>query len=210
MKVSQDYLRLYEEVLNIYNVLYSKKLDAFQIRQLYVDYLKIIIRLGSNKPCFKENLDGFLYGNCYGYALGVKCPAVFVHKILEFDDYGIPFNPGFISDESHLSCPQSSNELIDGFCKDMDCLNVEVYDCDNSPSHGGYKIFIFADKEIKQNCNYHFVRQNDDGLLSHRLSEMGNVETLQDLNSLTSSFELVKSLEIVKPVIRERTLYVGR
>ena len=63
---------------------------------------------------------------------------------------------------------------------------------------------------IKDDYDFHFVRVNADGTLSHRIGFNGIISPLSCLSDVRKMYKLIGAFEIVKPVIRERTLYVGR
>ena len=95
-------------------------------------------------------------------------------------------------------------ELLDKFYADMDFLKIKVFNSriNAEPCHGGYKIFIFSDTIIKSTGDFHFVRRNADGTLSHRNGYGGNIKKIKSLRDVDKKYELVRTLEIVKPNFR--------
>lgn len=197
MNTERERLYIYGELLNIYQELYRTK-DSDRIRELYIEYLKLSIRLGNNSPDFREY--NSLYGNCYTYALDVNCPAIFSqHKYLKPN---FSFNVGFISELEKENVDEKS--LIENFYQDCEALKIRCYESDfaSLPKHGGYNIALFMDTFIEKNHDFHFVRQNYDGTLSHRKGFMGDIVLIDSMNKVDPDYRLVKTLEIVKPIIR--------
>lgn len=74
----------------------------------------------------------------------------------------------------------------------------------------GLLFYMYKNIYIKHNYDFHFVRINVDGTLSNRNGFNDSITILDSLSYVSKMYELIGAFEIVKPVIRERTLYVGR
>ena len=176
----------------------TKEVANKEIRKLYREYLKLYVKLNRMIPEFD---DGKFKGNvnCYFYALDLPLPfCTNLGEIsgLEFFDYKFS-NP-------------TSSDLLDYVYTDLDTLNIKAYDSaiNMSPKNNGYKIVIFM--EVNKDYDYHFVRQNIDGSWSSKLGykkcvvKMYNpLDYLNDnINHDRTSYEYIKTLELVKPSIK--------
>ena len=66
--------------------------------------------------------------------------------------------------------------------------------------HGGYKISLYESSD-----DFHFIRQNEDGTWSHKLGYSDLVERIDNPSKyLFDEYECIKTLEIVKPVLRKK------
>lgn len=207
MNEERKLLNVYKGILDIFQILEKAK-SAEEVVELYIEYLKLQVQLSTNYPMFEINPEGFKYGNCYTYALGLKCPDIFWHKYKSFYEKGMDFDVGLVSTK-RLYVENSSEEmLLDSFYKDCEALKISIFDnsFDVNLKHNGYRILMFRDWDIKNTYDYHFVRVNIDGILSHKKGHNGEIFPLRNLQHVSSRYKLVKSFEIVKPVIRERIL----
>lgn len=195
----QDILAIFQEVPK------ADKLE--ELMELYVEYLKRWVYFSSNHPIFEENPEGFKYGNCYTYAMGYICPDIFREQAKAIYKRMI-YDVGFAKKNNPYVANNSAVMLVDNFYKDCEALNIEVFDSDvnTNPSHGGYNILLFADEDIAFDYDFHFLRLNSDGILSEKDGYDGEIRRLNSLSDVASKYELVKVLEVVKPVIRERKL----
>lgn len=206
MDAEKQILAKYQDILAIFKqVPKADKLE--ELMELYVEYLKRWVYFSTNHPIFEENPEGFKYGNCYTYAMGYRCPDIFREQakvICQPMDYDV----GFWWINSVYLANDCATMLVDNFYKDCDALNIEVFDSDvnTNPSHGGYNIFLFADEDIAFDYDFHFLRLNSEGVLSEKDGYDGEIRRLNSISDVASKYELVKVLEVVKPVIRERKL----
>lgn len=197
---------LRRKMLELYKRLLSSFRSLEDIMDIYVEYLKLMVQFGDEIPIYRKYPGDVLSGNCYTYALDLKCPIIFqgLYSIRSlFKENGVNLNVGFISavqNKTTISC-YSEKELLENLYADLDALKIKVFDSEinKAPSHDGYKIYVFKDTLIHSNGNFHFVRRNIDGSLSHRNGYDGGVKRIRCLKDVHSSFELVKTLEIVKP-----------
>lgn len=205
-----DNLELRNRLLNLYKRLLLAIKSEDKIIDLYVEYIKIMLEYDDRLPNFKRFPEGQMFGNCYTYALDIKCPFMFQSLYTMrtlFNPYlGLNFNVGFISDINNRTKTSvyGVEELLDKFYADMDFLKIKVFNSriNAEPCHGGYKIFIFSDTIIKSTGDFHFVRRNADGTLSHRNGYGGNIKKIKSLRDVVKKYELVRTLEIVKPNFR--------
>ena len=205
-----DNLELRNRLLNLYKRLLLAMKSEYEIMDLYIEYIKIMLEYDTILPTFKRFLKGQIFGNCYTYALDIKCPLMFqslyTMRTLFSSYLGLNFNVGFISDVNNRTRTSvyDVQDLLDKFYADMDFLKIKVFDSriNAEPSYGGYKIFIFSDTIIKSTGDFHFVRRNADGTLSHRNGYGGNIKKIKSLRDVDKKYELVRTLEIVKPNFR--------
>lgn len=200
----KDNLVLYYKLLSIYRELLLKPVSSENVMNLYAEYLKLTTCLGTNQLQFIEIPKGFKYGNCYTYALDLKCPTLFYNTYYLFDKRGMNFDVGFISDVNNRSNVFSKNEkeLLERLYTDCEFLKIRLYDSgiNQVPRHEGYIVFIYKDKDIESTNDFHFVRQNYDGSLSHKNGYNGVIEQLGSVEDADKNFELIRALEIVKPI----------
>lgn len=117
------------------------------------------------------------------------------------------FNPGFVASPSVETCRNTNiNELLENFYLDCEALQIEAYEMNinDKPKHGGYKIFMYL--EARQIPDFHFIRENQAGILSHKDGYNGSIQAVEHVTTNIDAYELIRTLEIVKPVIRERRL----
>lgn len=188
----------------------KKARSAEEVMFLYGEYVKQKIKLTTNYPYFQNNPEGFKYGNCYGYALDLDCPDIFWDKIRSMGEKGMCFDVGFISTTGSKLGIDNNNEikLIDNFYRDCEALNLKVYDRDieELPTNGGYNIFMFKALDMRFSHDFHFVRLNYNEVLSHREGYNDVIRSIPFIECVSSDYILIKAFEIVKPIIRERTL----
>lgn len=208
MNEERKLLNVYKGVLDIFQALEKAKSEE-EVVELYVEYLKLQIQLSTNYPKLEANPEVFKYGNCYTYALGLKCPEIFWHKYKSFYKRGMDFDVGLVSKKKLYVGNYNETMLLDSFYRDCDDLNIDVYSgngLDFISKHNGTIIIMFKNINISRNYDYHFVRVNNNGFLSHKMGHNGEIHPLRNLQQVSSRYELVQTFEIVKPVIRERGL----
>ena len=190
----------------------TQSLANKEIRRLYREYLKLYVRINRMIPDYDE---GRFKGNinCYFYALDLSLPYVFSESFERIINRQFCTNLGEISAlkffGKNFIVPTPSN-LLDYVYTDLDTLKIKVYNSAiNLPlRHNGYKIVIFM--ENNKRYDYHFVRQNSDGSWSSKLGyEECIVKSDNPLNYLndniydvSTNYEYVKTLELVKPSIK--------
>lgn len=208
--MKNDNLELRNRLLNLYKRLLLAIKSESEIMDLYIEYIKIMLEYDDKLPNFKRFPEGHMFGNCYTYALDIKCPlmlqSLYTMRTLFSSYLGLNFNVGFISDVNNRTRTSvyDVQDLLDKFYADMDFLKIKVFDSriNAEPSYGGYKIFIFSDTIIKSTGDFHFVRRNADGTLSHRNGYGGSIKKIKSLRDVDKKYELVRTLEIVKPSFR--------
>ena len=183
-----------------------------ELRYLNQEYLKLIVRLQKNNPSYNNGKCN-PYKNCYFYALDLPVP--FAYRL----DYKVILDEisrtdlGGISrpeDLYRVYIPKTEKEVLDYLYSDLDILQIKAYDSGiNIPNkHDGYKIAVFM--ESGSDHDYHFIRQNTDGSWSSKVGYKDCVIKMADpldylndniYNEITS-YELIKTLELVKPSIK--------
>lgn len=184
------------KILKLYKKLFTKKLDAKDIENIYVEYLKLKVQLGDKIPCFNEKTDKYRYVNSFGYALGIDLPECINKKYSKVASDLIRYNLGFISGENFAYTDQSK---LDNLLADIEALNIKWFETniEQPNEHGGYKIAFYCD-DIK---DFYIMRQNIDGSWSGKVYYMNKIIHLEKPEPLSDYFKLVKTLEIVKPTI---------
>jgi len=196
----------YKELLKIYRELLKKHVDGVCVLDLYVEYLKLCLKMDYKNPHYSKFAPGFTYGNCYTYALDFKVPSIFRDIYILTNKRDIYYDVGFISCPVHDTYVTSRSKLIEYFYQDCDYLKICVFECGykDNPSHGGYKIHMFIDPktEIGKSYDFHFVRENVGGILSDKNGCNGEIERIYTMDTITKHYDYVKTLEIVKPNVR--------
>ena len=206
MNEERELLNIYRGILDILQLV-DKVKSAEELMELYAEYLKLQVQISTNKPVFQLCPEGFRYGNCYTYALDLKCPDVFWIKSKEFDWYGsMGFDPGIVTSKKRVCIRNLSEKMLfDSFYQDCEGLNLEVFDRDllcPAPKCNGFIIYMYKSIYIKDDYDFHFVRVNADGTLSHRNGYGGSIKKIKSLRDVDKKYELVRTLEIVKPSFR--------
>lgn len=196
-----EYLRTYRKLISVYAKLITKigSIGSAEVYELYREYLKLSVKLGTNRPVFEEDKEKYKNCNCYGYALGVGAPDMFAKtfEYKEIDDFCQ--NIGFMTDEVHYS--NDLNDNLYWLQKDLEVLGIDSYESTmlGDIHHGGYKILFF-----KSPHDFHFVRQNIDGSFSHKLGFSSRIERVEmPQERVLGRYNYIKTLEIVKPVIKK-------
>ena len=196
-----EYLKTYRELVFVYVRLISniRNLTSLYVYELYREYLKLCVKLGTNKPLFDEKEGKYNHSNCYMYALGLITPEIFasVYEYKEIDN--LTHNLGFMTDDLYSSNDLNTN-LYD-LQKDLELLGIDSYECTmlGDTHHGGYKIAFF-----KAPFDFHFIRQNMDGTWSHKLGYSPIIERVEmPQERVLGRYNYIKTLEIVKPIIEK-------
>lgn len=192
-------LKIQYEILKIYNKLFDEANTYNDIIKLYFKYLKLQVLIDKKIPYFLPSPDGFKYGNCYTYALGLTCPKDFWELCCKFNKR-INFDVGFIRYGNDWVVNNSEEQLLDNFYADCELLKIRVYKGEILPMHGGYKVFLFVDKLMAsgKSVGYHFVRENKWGILSNKNGYNGEIEKLSSLDDISHDCKLIRTLEIVR------------
>lgn len=193
-----ELLKVYSEMLKLYLRLKSNdKISESEVLRIYREYLKLSMKMSFNIPSFIEDRDDYKSGNCYCYAIGFTTPRIIGEKYYESSNHTLRHDVGFIS-----GIPYSNNRkcLIDSLESDLEKLGIDFYDCnpDSKNIHGGYKIALY-----RSFIDFHFLRENGDGSWSHKLGYGNKIERFDTLPLIVNrDYDFVKTLEIVKPVVR--------
>ena len=197
----------------LYIIMKSLKANRYmlveELRYLYQEYLKLIVRLQKNIPSYNNGKCNS-YKNCYFYALDLPVPNIYRLNYRLILDEIYCTDLGSISrpnDLYRLYIPETEKEVLEYLYSDLDTLKIKAYDSaiNKLPKHNGYKIAIFM--ESGSDHDYHFIRQNSDGSWSGKIGyEDCIVRMINPLDYLNdniynepTSYELIKTLEIVKP-----------
>jgi len=175
-------------------------LSSVEILNLYIEYLKLSVCLGTNNPVFYESLKKYNHTNCYCYALGIDFPKLFYDRYLYVEIENFCHNLGFISCRSK---GYVLDKKLENLYRDLETLNIIFYetDIDSQNQHGGYKI-AFYNEDSYYTGDFHFFRQNCDGLWSEKKGYSSGIVLHDKLEPVVGNYKLVKTLEIVKPVIK--------
>ena len=194
-----EYLRTYRKLILVYYKLISQigSIGSAEVYELYREYLKLSVKLGTNQPLFDEKEGKYDNCNCYCYALGITAPDIFAKtfEYKEIDEFG--HNIGFMTNEMHCSINLDDNLYY--LQSDLEKLEIDSYECTMfcDTHHGGYKIAFF-----KSPHDFHFIRQNIDGTWSHKLGYTPVIERIEmPQERVLGKYNYIKTLEIVKPVI---------
>lgn len=185
------------KILKLYkDLLLNKNSSIFKIIDMYKEYLKLSICLGTNSPVFEENLKKYNHINCYGYALGLTQPQIFYNKYYKIEREGMSHNLGMMTQRYST---RNVDKQIELFYKDLEALNIKWYESDieKENMHGGYKIALYFSP-----YDFHFLRQNKDGLWSEKAGYSRRINIINKPQSEMGSYKLTKVLEIVKPVVK--------
>lgn len=194
-----SYINTCKEIRNILDYLRvnSESLTIDEIKKLYIRYLYLSTKVSTNNPKYKDFDMDYAGGNCYCYALGFLTPEEFnipYHRIISKH---MSHNIGFIS--GNVTDIASKEEIVDNFLLDLDYLGIKHFETgvNDKNRHGGYKISFF-----KSPHDFHFIRQNIDGVWSHKLGYTPTIEKIEmPQERVLGRYNYVKTLEIVKPVI---------
>ena len=100
--MKNDNLELRNRLLNLYKRLLLAMKSEYEIMDLYIEYIKIMLEYDTILPTFKRFPKGQIFGNFYTYALDINCPlmfqSLFTMRTLFSSYLGLNFNVGFISD----------------------------------------------------------------------------------------------------------------
>ena len=189
----------YLKLISFYNKVFtSNYMSELDLLKLYREFLRDYIRLSKENPSFESDSKWKLYteGNCYCYALMLPTPKVCVRAYYSKSKHEFPHDVGFLSGKEYSD---DIDICYDNLRSDLDFLGVDYYETNNDAynSHGGYKISF-----LKSIDDFHFLRQNIDGTWSHKRGYNSYIERTSFDAKIFEDFKHVKTLEIVKPVVR--------
>ena len=181
--------------------------SSAEIERLFLEALKEKIKLGANFLHFYDDLRDYELGNCYTYALGLPSMKTFIRLFvgIDFDDV-FPFNVGFMNQSPYFLSGRDEDTFLHYFYKDCRALNIKVYETDEHSQniHGGHKIALYVYYCHGNIEDFHFIRQNMDGVWSHKKGYFNQPQLTFFAPTLENRYEHIKTFEIVKPIIRER------
>lgn len=171
-----------------------------EIFSLYSEFLKLDVMVSTNHPLFSYDLG---YYNCYSYAQNFSFPPLFQERYELFESSFFPFNPGFIGNPSEM-WTDDINQTIDNFYADCDALKMKVYNnhMKDLPQHGGYSVLFYMEIEDGEVEDFHFLRRNQNGVWSHKEGFVTIPSLIVPTFVMEDTLKLVKSFEIVKPIVR--------
>lgn len=199
-----ELLKLYENKILSFDEIDTIKKEIYD---LYVNYLKLYNLYSGNKLSSKK--DWFYTNVCFHYALNLPTPDLFleVYDRIFLDDFNIEV--GNISELPYIYDYEYTLDIfLRYFEADLKVLGIEKYPSTiNSPlKHNGFKVAIFYDDTNK---DYHFIRQNSDGLWSQKFgldtticisdNPLNFLNNSPIKNSKKTHYEYIKTLELVKP-----------
>ena len=181
--------------------------SSIEIEKLFLEALKEKIKLGTNYLSFNDDLREYELGNCYTYALGLPSMKSFIRLFVGIDYENVfPFNVGFMNHSPYFLYGRDENTLLHYFLEDCHALNIKAYETDeHGPNvYGGYKIALYVSYCHGDIQDFHFIRQNKDGVWSHKKGYFNKPQLAFLAPILENRYEHFKTFEIVKPIIRER------
>jgi len=193
------------KIRNDLNELNIQNSSCQDIYYLYREYLQVVVQIRRQIPKYDNGIWRY-NNNCYFYALDLPTPTAFIETARRLY---LNFSTK-VGDISGIRTIQEEMN-IDKFNKylaiDLEYLGIETYKSaiNLSPKHNGYKIAIFLDEEY---FDYHFVRQNEDGIWSQKMG-YGDTIVLSynpldfiNANCLYHNYKYVNTIEVVKPTLR--------
>ena len=175
------------------------------VLNLYKKYLQLLIKYQEAIPCL-ENDYKLKNVSCYLYALGLSIPSIFKNVYESLLPWQFGADPGEISGYNAFVEGWTKEELMERLYADLDTLKIKVYPSTitSSINHDGYKIACFLDKDGK---DFHFARQNSNGIWSQKMGFNKKIYIDNDPTAFLHlskdyKYELIKTLELVKPGIR--------
>lgn len=102
--------------------------------------------------------------NCYAYALGLDVP--------EYKICSGAYQPGTISESSNIRSSEyfSKLDLLWGLKQDLELLNISYteVDYDTKAKEDEWKIALLLEKYYGDFIDFHFLRENNDGIWFHK------------------------------------------
>lgn len=215
--VKREISNLKEELLEIlqkyYNNEYITENDEIEIKKKilnsYKRYLKICVCLDKKVPDYNNGIWPY-QNNCYCYSLDFRKPKIFQDIYTEIFYKFFSINLGEIS-EVNLPRMFTEKDFFNSLYADLDFLKIKHYESsfDKDTIHGGYKIAIYMrDTKDYYKPDYHFVRQNSNGLWSEKYGSNEKIYVINNLDHLSNhpNYRYIKTLELVKPCLKELSL----
>ena len=176
------------------------------IHNIYKMYLKICVCL--DKKTIDFNNGKWPYeNNCYCYAMNFRKPKIFqdIYTEIFYEFFSVS-----LGEIGGVNLPRMFNEddLFNSLYADFDTLKIKSYESslEENPKHGGYKISIYMrDTQDYYKPDYHFVRQNSNGLWSEKDGYNESIYLVDNPNKLKNrpNYRYIKTLELVKPSLKE-------
>ena len=202
--IKRELLLIYKNNINVdqNNIDKLIQIDK-EIHRLYNEYLKIYVQASKMIPEFNINWLS-IHCSCYYYSLNIQIPSIFEKVYEELTGYYFESPLGSVANLPYLE-KFTKKDVLDYLYKDLDALNISYYpsSIEDSPKYGGYKIVLLVD-ENPLDPDYHFVRQNKDGLWSEKDgcgSEIVNLTSEEEFMN-DPAYKYVTTLELVKPTIK--------
>lgn len=152
--------------------------------------IKEIVKNNQYPPKFNPKKWNFKKANCYAYALDL-CLNDRKKQI---------FFPGCISDKNIDKTIWSLNDLVKRFKNDLDFLGISYRENDEILLNGEYRIAItYLPTYHDWPVNYHFLRQDCDGIWSEKRSWKAKVKKID--NKISSVPDLSKAQPILHKVL---------
>lgn len=185
------------KILKLYKELFTKKLSAKDIENIYIEYLKLKVQLGDKIPRFNEKNDKYRHVNNFNYVLDIHFPECINNIYLKKAANSIRYSLGFISGEPFAYTDQSK---LDNLVADLETLNINWFEStiEQPNEHGGYKIVLYSDGID----DFYMLRQNTDASWSGKIYNTSKIIQLKKPEPINDFYKLVKTLEIVKPTIK--------
>lgn len=185
------------KILKLYKELFTKKLSAKDIENIYIEYLKLKVQLGDKIPRLNEKNDKYRYVNNFNYALDIDFPEYINNRYFKKTAHSISHSLGFISGEPFAYTDQSK---LDNLVADLETLNINWFESttEQPNEHGGYKITLYSDGID----DFYIMRQNIDDSWSGKIYNTSKIIQLKKPEPINDFYKLVKTLEIVKPTIK--------
>ena len=147
-------------------------------------------------PSVIEKKDKYRHMNSFDYVLDIDLPEYINNKYLKTAFHSIRYYLGFISGEPFAYTDQSK---LDNLIADIETLNIKWFETnmEQPNEHGGYKIALYSDGID----DFYILRQNIDDSWSGKLYNNCTIIQLKKPEPINDFYKLVKTLEIVKPII---------
>jgi len=176
----------------------SNNLSPTDIHTLYIEYLKQIIKLGTNSPIYERGNNKYDGCNCYMYALGLTEKRLFATIYREVAGKDFFYNAGFTTfrGPTHLK-----KQFLEYIKEDFQTLGISSYSSSiEAPlQNNGFKISLFF-----SDTDFHLARQNIDGTWTEKIGYRPLMRKLTNPyhTNLGDNYQYDRTLEIVKPVIK--------
>ena len=180
------------------------------IQNIYNRYLKLSACLDKKVPDFNKGIWPYS-NNCYNYAMNFRKPQIF-QDVYNKLFYELFFNQLGAVGNNKISKNITKEGIFSSLYADLDALKIKSYksSIEKKTQHGGYKICIYyLDKENAiLRPDYHFIRQNSNGIWSEKNGMNEEILEVKRLDKLETrpKYELIETLEIVKPNLKELSL----